>query len=628
MSKNLFSSIFIGVFISIFLVACGGGPSTVPDSDGTTSDKEKLKDPRSIRLEYAQQLLERAQDQKQPLKNQSYLEIVQLLFKNQPGGAEYRLIEEVLGLIDKNILSPMQYSQYIVDYGRLYFEQEDFYQAQQFLEQEINTDDPNILLRYHQLRAQLFELNQQNIEAIQEFIKLHSYLTGTDAAAGNLESIWEVLSRFSLQQLEQNIADYNFGNQNELLGWQQLAFLVKSTPNRFLLNKKLRNWQVNFPNHMASYQFIQEQLKKRFELLLQPRQIAVLMPTTGKLSKPAKTIRRGILAAHFQQPLDNELIIRFYDTANTDSIWSMYKQAVYEGAEAVIGPLTKKHLTELAETDTLPVPTLALNQVTNGQRTTNLYQFGLLPEDEATQVAKSARQDGHLNAAIMAPDTNWGKRLKKSFQAEWEKQGGRVVESQLYQTQTHDFSDPIKKLLNLDESVQRKQNLRQIIGKKFEFTPRIRQDVDMIFVAAFPKQARQIPLQISYYHGENIPIYATSHIISKKSDYKANKDLNGINYTDMPWMLNANLEAISRESLNSRASYQRLFALGVDTYLVLPYLQFLEKNNVEFYHGETGILSVLNNGKINRMTPMGTIKNGQSRLIKSAKDILASPTEL
>jgi len=138
------------------------------------------------------------------------------------------------------------------------------------------------------------------------------------------------------------------------------------------------------------------------------------------------------------------------------------------------------------------------------------------------------------------------------------------------------------------------------------------------------KWAAKIPLQISYYHGESIPVYATSHVVSKAFDKKANKDLNSINYTDMPWMLDSSLKAISRANQQTRASYQRLFALGVDTYLLLPYLHFLEKNAVEYFQGETGLLSVLKNGKINRVTPMGIIKNGKSRITKSAKDTLST----
>jgi len=613
MYKNLITF----VLLAFFLIGCATGPGPTKDEVPDKAEQDKINDPRAIRLEYAQQLLEKAQQQKQPRQNQSYLEIIQILFKNEPGGAELRLIEEIISLVDKNQLSIQQANQLVIDTGRLYFIQEKFLRAQNALDVDMVSDDPEILRWFHHLRAQLFDFSQQNTAAIQEYIKLHPLIKENDKKQTNLGSIWNVLARFSLEQLEQNITEYSFGDDTQLLGWQQLALLVKSTPNRFLLNKKLRNWQVNFPQHMASYQFIQDQLRKRFELLLQPKQIAILMPTNGKLAKPAQTITNGIMAAHFQQPIDNELIIRFYDTSGSESIWPAYKQAIYEGAEAVIGPLTKKHLTELTETEDLPVPTLALNQVIQNQRVENLFQFGLLPEDEAIQVAKNARQDGHYYAAIMVPESSWGKRLKKSFSEEWKKQGGKIVESQFYQTKTHDFSESIKSILNLDESVQRQKNIRQVLGKKVEFTPRIRQDIDMIFLAAFPKQARQIPLQISYYHGEDIPIYATSHIIAKVPDKKANKDLNGIIYTDMPWLLDSTQDAISRENQQSRASYQRLFSLGVDTYLVLPYLQFLEKNNVEFYHGETGKLSISNDGKLNRITPMGTIKNGQSRVIKS-----------
>ena len=618
MYKKLFSL----AVISFFLISCGGAPST-SDDPSRPGQTTKAKDPRAARYEYALQLLERAKNQKQPIQNESYFEVIKMLFDHQPRGAEHRLIKEILGLMNKALLSSQQHSQYIVYSGRLYFSQEEFFQAQQVLEEEIVSTDTELLTWYHRLRARIFDMNRQVTEAIDEYTTLHALLLSNTEKTANLEAIWGVLGLLSLQELEKNIAENTYSPENQRLGWQQLAYLVKTSQNRFILNKKLSGWKENFPQHMADKEFIQQLIKQRFELLLQPKQIAILMPAHGKLVKPAQTIQNGILAAHFRQPLDNGIVIRFYDTSGTESIWPLYKKAIYDGAEVVIGPLTKKHLAELTATDDLPVPTLALNQVSDPQRTKNLYQFGLLPEDEAVQVARSARQDGHFHAAVIVPETNWGKRLKKSFSEQWQQLGGVIVEAQFYQSKTHDYSDPIKKLLNLDESLSRKQNLRQVLGKSFEFSPRRRQDVDMIFLAAFPKQARQIPLQISYYHGENIPVYATSHVISKAFDIKANKDLNGIHYTDMPWMLDSSLTAISRENQQVRASYQRLFALGVDTYLLLPYLHYLEKNSVEYFEGETGLLSVLQDGKINRITPMGVIKNGNSKITKSAKAILS-----
>jgi len=50
----------------------------------------------------------------------------------------------------------------------------------------------------------------------------------------------------------------------------------------------------------------------------------------------------------------------------------------------------------------------------------------------------------------------------------------------------------------------------------------------MLFMAAFPKQAKQIPLQIIYHHGETIPIYSTAQIIADYHNNRQNIDIDGV----------------------------------------------------------------------------------------------------
>lgn len=606
--------IFLSSFILITLNGCGSN-QTRPDQN--TTKNQTREDPRSARLNHAKQLLSEAKNLKQPQRNQSYLDIVEFLFRHQPGSAEYRLIETALNQLDKQRLTAAQFDTYVIASGRLYMDLENYFQALTVLNQQLRTQDKEKNLRYHRLRAQLFSQQQNTDKAALEHIRLHRFLSDSDAQLENLNNIWTLISNTSIKELENAIANIDYNSDPQLVSWQRLAILVKTTNQQFTLKQKLKAWKNQYPLHMVSEVFLQSLLKKRFELLIQPSQIAILLPTSGKLSKPANTIKNGLLAAHFAEPLQNDLNLRFYDTGKSPSIWPLYKKALEDGAQAIIGPLTKQHLSQLSEDgEGLPVPTLAFNQLSDEASIKNLYQFGLIPEHEAAQIANTAKEQGHYYAAVLVPDTAWGKRMAKAFENQWSTQGGVVVETQFYENKTHDFSAPIKALLNLDLSVNRKNTLRQVLGQKVEFTPRIRQDIDMIFLAAFPQQARQIPLQISYYHGENIPVYATSHVMADTTKQKQNRDLNGIFYTDMPWLLDTQMTAISRQTEQTRASYQRLFSLGVDTYKLIPYLYFLQKNSLEHFQGESGLISIAENGKLFRQTPLGTITNGRSQLIK------------
>lgn len=109
------------------------------------------------------------------------------------------------------------------------------------------------------------------------------------------------------------------------------------------------------------------------------------------------------------------------------------QKAVDKGANFIVGPFLKSSVNSLAQSEQLDVPTLTLNY---GQKqinmTENLFQFGLLPEDEAHQIAELAFRQGKLRAAILIPEGQWGERLRIAFQQRFEELGGTVINAQTY----------------------------------------------------------------------------------------------------------------------------------------------------------------------------------------------------
>ena len=80
----------------------------------------------------------------------------------------------------------------------------------------------------------------------------------------------------------------------------------------------------------------------------------------------------------------------------------MYDRAVGDGAELIIGPLSKDNVTSLQLRSQLPVTTLALNYLDDAQPNDNLFQFGLSLDVEAMQTAERAWLEGH-RAALVVP---------------------------------------------------------------------------------------------------------------------------------------------------------------------------------------------------------------------------------
>ncbi|MDX1811632.1 MAG: penicillin-binding protein activator, partial [Gammaproteobacteria bacterium] len=267
------------------------------------------------------------------------------------------------------------------------------------------------------------------------------------------------------------------------------------------------------------------------------------------------------------------------------------------------------------------IPMLALNQLEEDNfYNRNFYQFPLSPEDEAKQVANRAWLDGHNRAAVITPDNKWGERLAEAFKTEWEKLGGVVATESQYNARKNDFSKPIKSLLAIDESEQRRREISRLLRTKVRFEPRRRQDIDVIFMAALPRQARLIPPQLEFYHAESLPIYTTSHSYTGRMNRKNDRDLNGIMIADMPWTLNsAYMETLKKQVYrnwpNKSKQFNRLYALGTDAYNILFYLNWLRDNSNAQLQGATGILHMNEKNQVIRQLSWAKFRNGLPRLI-------------
>ncbi len=294
----------------------------------------------------------------------------------------------------------------------------------------------------------------------------------------------------------------------------------------------------------------------------------------------------------------------------------------------VIGPLNKKSVSQLARAGELEIPVLALNQVPpEVSQPADLYQFGLTPEDEARQVAERAWLDGYTQAIALTPMGSWGERIYDAFRNRWERLGGTLIEHQAYDTKDNDFSRPIRAMLNIDESYARRKRLQQLLGKKVEFEPRRREDIDFIFLAAKNPKARQIRPQLQFHHASGIPVYTTSHIYTGIASKKNDPDLNGLIFPDIPWILVAGGdEPLSRERLMAsqppeQQKYQRLYAMGIDSFNLLPHLARLETSPQETFDANTGNLYLDELNRVHRQLIWAEMYNGVPKVTGYAQRI-------
>ncbi len=476
---------------------------------------------------------------------------------------------------------------------------------------------------FHQIRAMAYAETRQPLQEVYERALLDDLLISDAERARNARRLWS-----SLQEVPPaTLARQQPGTQNSLAGWYELAALVQDRihqPASF--RQSLDTWLQRHPQHPAHQDIVGELSELSEAIAVRPRSVALLLPFESKFASAAAAIREGFIHAwHTDSDNAYRPSIRFYN-ATTATIDSVYPQAIAEGAQLVIGPLEKDAVDVLADGRQLPVPTLALNYVSPRQSDspspdTRLIQFGLPPEDEARQVAERAWLEGFENALCITPDNTWGARLQDAFARHWRALGGNVLEHVTYPSATRDFAAPIKELLNVSGSLKRAHELGSIVGKKVDSEPRRRSDVDFVFMAAFPTQARQIRPQLEFFQAVDVPVFTTSHVFAGTVDAQTDQDMNGVTFGDMPWILEseradfAMLRELSRLWPEQATRFRRLHALGADAYRLIPHLARLRIQRFARYRGATGELRVVEEGEIRRQLHWARFENGIPRIL-------------
>jgi outer membrane PBP1 activator LpoA protein len=435
------------------------------------------------------------------------------------------------------------------------------------------------------------------------FSALTSILADQQTTTGSLhDTVWQALIQFNAAELD---ALATSASSYQARGWIELARTV-GQQNASIKGQldAIEQWRRIWTSHPASNALPAALSRLQQVWDTRPKTLALILP----LKEPAGiAIQEGFLAAYFRESESRRDApkINFYDSSSITTIYPLYDSAVAAGADLVIGPLNKELVNQLQRLPTLPVPTLALNYADNQNRFNpdNLFQFGLAPEDEIQQAVQLAISHGFANAAIITPVGNDYLRLNSLFENAWSDAGGTLVSRTTFDGTT-DYADVIKRLMAIDSSERRAQELESLLPRsRIEFIPRRRQDIDFIYLIANPRQGRQIKPTLSFYFAENLPVLAYPSIYDGSRNSEANKDLNGIVILDAPWLLSQGdtfKESVNSNLRQAAGPLQRLRALGVDSFQLHTRLQQLAGSEILGVEGVTGILTLTDDHEIVR----------------------------
>lgn len=459
------------------------------------------------------------------------------------------------------------------------------------------------LIEYHELLAKAYRSVGNYKESVEQRIQLDSIIPDLDSQVDNRGALWLTLANLPQSDLDAMLSESS--GKSELQGWLQLSKISRKYRNNSKsLLAALDQWQTRYSNHPGNY-ILPNPLDSIAEKLVStPGQIALILPLSGPLSGPGQAIKEGFMAAHKANQGDEQIQIKLYDSNQVD-VETLYQKAITEGAEYVVGPLTKDQVTKVA-TLNHPVPTLLLNDV-DTRSNNNSYSLSLSPIDEATQVAIKAREKGLKRALIIAPANAWGDEITSAFSNKWKEQGGLIMDSYRYAAKD-DLNKGMRLLLQITDSERRVAKIKQLLGYDIQTNYSRRQDVDMIFLLAYPSTARQIMPLLKYYFAGDIPVYATSSVYSGQANALKDKDLDGLIFCDIPWVFSHQMGAKNwPEQFNS---YNRLYALGMDSYTLATQMNQLLLFPADGTANTSGILFLKPTQRVARILEWGQFKQG------------------
>jgi len=486
--------------------------------------------------------------------------------------------------------------------------------------------DTKMQIEALQLRALAQQQLNMPLESIKTYIQLTPLLSQAAANDANQRKIWHLLATVptdTLTPLSQDNSDV------VLQGWAALALLTRQyadQPQQLL--QQLRSWQDQFANHPAK-PLVSTDIGKFAAFLQTPQQVALLLPLHGPVAKPANAILNGILSAYYRAKARDLPVptIKIYDTS-TENIVQQYQKALAAGANFVLGPLTKANVQLLKLHGDLRVPTLALNYDTDDASTPkNLYEFALSPENEALTIAQHAAHLGYVNAATITPAGKWGENIVNTFSQQWQSLNGNIVNTLAF-SPSQRLKTNIATLLNIDQSYVRRNNLQKIIGSKVKFSARRRQDIDFIFLNAFPQSARQIMPLLRFYYAGNTPVFATSQIYNGIPRPQRDRDLDGVQFPIMPWAINPShaaqqlrqqAERLWRKSFTQNSL---LYAFGIDAYTLITHMGQLQAFAKFGISANTGTLFIDDNHRIRRQLEWAQFINGKPKLLVKNNHII------
>jgi hypothetical protein len=430
---------------------------------------------------------------------------------------------------------------------------------------------------------------------------LHAFSLNEQA---NEDDIWQLWQHFSQltpwQQSEIKVASPPYST-----GWLKLIKIANQFgDNSARFKRYVITWQQQFPAHPAN-QIVEKIIQQNEQVTpITIKNIAILLPLTGKQHAAGIAAQQGILAA-YQHNKNQQLY--FFDTTTLD--WEgLPTQFTDLNIDVVIGPLLKQNVHAFINLDTVSIPSLLLNIPDNYLLKAHQFAISMRPEEEAVQAADRLSQKSYQHPVLLSNNDALSHRIAQSFAQQWQKNTTKLPEV-YYINSGKQMQKDVQASLDVDSSKKRIAQLKSRLKATIKAESRNRRDTDMIYLVSNAKVTRllkpYIDVNISPF-AKLIPVYASSKSHSAKDELQATRDLAGLTFTEMPLLLTSKAQDKTLAKLNQQLWPQRsdslhgIFALGFDSLALTEKITLMKNAPYIYHYGQTGTLQLRANNILMR----------------------------
>ncbi len=340
--------------------------------------------------------------------------------------------------------------------------------------------------------------------------------------------------------------------------------------------------------------------------------LALLLPLDGALMDAATAVRDGFITSYYGETRTRPEV-RIYDTGSSpESAVAAWGTAIREGAQAIVGPLGRDAVAAIFEADREgQVPMLALNRGGTTPPPPGSLSFALTPEDEGTAIANRIVEHGGSRVLVIETGDEYGQRAAAAMSLRLDQRGARVVSSTRLPSDSPNYASAIQSGLN-------QSGLRKVAadGDTRIEQNRVQVDADAIFYAGRADQARLLMPQLRMAGVYDLPVYASSQITAGTGNTRLDRELDGIEFTDLPWLLRDQLPNMPTRAAvadldSAHGNSARLFAFGMDAFLLIGHFDQFRRDPQAVLSGATGQLRFDGFGQILRTPDWAKFQGGR-----------------